>query len=196
MAYRVTCADCRLEFEAPPEEEGPWLGCPGCGARVLNPAPCPVSLPWEFPRAGVAGLTLLLVWGLGCFYAHLLLNLPLGPMLVLGLLGFLFVAGLVLTLAGLQERPQAVGAYLRGAALTGAGVVLLVSSFTLIGGPRLGLILGVVLGGLALLRVGQQGLTLILPPRWVLVATTALGTLLVASWLVLALAIFAGSGGN
>jgi hypothetical protein len=191
MAYRVTCADCRLEFKVLPEEEAPWLGCPGCGARVLNPAPTPVRLPWEFPRVVSVGLVLLVAGTLACSYAHLLFGLPLGRLLTFGLAGFLFLAGPALIRAGQEETPQVVGDYLRGTALTGSGVVLLIASLTLVGGLDLGLVLAVVLGGLVLLRVGRQGLTLILPPRWVSVATAALVTLLAASWLVLALAFFA-----
>ncbi len=46
--------------------------------------------------------------------------------------------------------------------------------------------------GLGLLRVGHRGLALAVPRRWALAGTWALGTLLVASWLVLMLARFAG----
>ncbi|MCI0465259.1 MAG: zinc ribbon domain-containing protein [Gemmataceae bacterium] len=193
MAYHVTCADCRLEFEALPEEEDPWLRCPGCGASVLNPVPFPVSVRWQFPWFAAVCLVGLLAGTLGCVSLPLLvLGFPPERLPDLALAGILFVAGLGLIRAGQQGTPEVVGDYLRGTALTVLGVLLLVSSLTLIGGPHPGLILGLVLGGLALLRVGHRGLTLALPRGWALAGTAALGTLLMASWLALMVAIFGG----
>jgi LSD1 subclass zinc finger protein len=47
-------------------------------------------------------------------------------------------------------------------------------------------------GGLILLRVGQLTLARILPPRWAVTATVALGVVLLAAWGVVLLAMLSG----
>jgi hypothetical protein len=139
MPAEVTCSACGAPLQIPEGLRAPWVECPRCRSRVVNPHALRLTGPVHLTGAGILGMLLLLlgicgsILGCGLEFAEAYKAAMHGPasqgrgfVLIICCL-FLFASGMMLLRAG-EGKPRRLFLFVAAGLGVLAAVTLLITS--------------------------------------------------------------------